>query len=265
MDRPDEFDIEFEELKAILAEPEELSEPQEEPEVPEFMIPAEETLADTDEPQQEPEAVAAPPKKERKQLSRQKNLLLWLHDLVYLLAALVLISPMLLRVVVVSGTSMNNTLLDGDYLMVLSNSVYREPEHSDIVVISKASFDNGAPIVKRVIATEGQWVDIDFEAGIVYVGDTREEMKPLIEPYTTTLTTMQEGMKFPLQVPAESIFVLGDNRAVSKDSRHPDIGIIHEQEILGKVFFLFLPGTNGTDAFGRPVDDRDWGRLGFVE
>lgn len=265
MDRPDEFDIEFEELKAILAEPEAISEPQPEPEVPEFMIPGEEPALETEEPQQEPETPAEPPKREKKRPSWQKSLLLWLHDLVYLLAALVLISPLLLRVVVVSGTSMNHTLLDGDYLMVLSDSIYREPEYSDIVVISKESFDNGAPIVKRVIATEGQWVNIDFEAGIVYVGDTREDMKPLTEPYTTTLTTMQEGMKFPLQVPEECIFVLGDNRAVSKDSRHPDIGIIHEQEILGKVFFLFLPGTNGTDAFGRPVEDRDWGRLGFVE
>lgn len=202
---------------------------------------------------------------ENEKVSWQKNLLMYLHDLVYLLGALIVVSLLVLRVVVVSGTSMNKTLLDGDYLLVLSNTVYREPEAGDVVVISKESFDDGSPIVKRVIATEGQWVNIDFNLGLVSVGDSLDDMEVLDEPYVNTATTMREGVEFPVQVPEGCIFVLGDNRAVSRDSRSPEIGMIDEQEVLGRVIFLFLPGTNGTDAAGNPKENRDFGRIGVVE
>ena len=193
-------------------------------------------------------------KQPRKQDSWQKTLLLYIHDLVFLLAAIVLVSMLLFRVVVVSGPSMYDTLLDGDYLLVLSNVFYRQPQQGDIVIVSKDSFDNGAPIVKRVIATEGQWVDIDFEAGIVYVDE-----QPLDEPYTFTPTNLQEGIQFPLQVDEGCVFVLGDNRNNSKDSRNPEIGLVDEREVLGKVCLLFLPGTHkGTEV-------RDFGRIGVVE
>jgi len=188
----------------------------------------------------------------------QVNLLMYLHDLVYLLSAVVLIFILLFRVVVVSGTSMNDTLMDGDYLLLMGNMFYRDPQQGDIIVASKESFDNGAPIVKRVIATEGQWVDIDFKAGIVYVGEDQEHMVPLDEPYTKTPTTLQEGVTFPLQVSEGCIFVLGDNRDGSRDSRDPVIGLIDEQEVLGKVLFLFVPGTNkGQVAM-------DFGRIGVI-
>ena len=212
-------------------------------------------------PREEPAAaVAEPAAEEKKKDSWQKNFLSYLHDLCYMLAALVLVSLLLLRVVVVSGTSMCRTLLDGDYLFVLSNTIYREPQQGDIVVISKESFDDGAPIVKRVIATEGQTVDIDFNLGIVYVDGVALE-----EDYTYTATTRQEGVNFPLTVEEGCIFVLGDNRAVSRDSRSEEIGLIREQEVLGKVIFLFLPGTNGTDEAGNPKEPRDWGRIGVVD
>ena len=122
---------------------------------------------------------------------------------------------------------MYSTLLDGDYLLLLGNVFYQEPEFGDIVVISKKSFDNGSPIVKRVIATEGQTVDIDFENGIVYVDDVA-----LNEPYINSLTTMNEGNRFPLVVEDNCIFVLGDNRGVSRDSRDPVIGQVDKREIL---------------------------------
>lgn len=192
--------------------------------------------------------------------SWQKTVLLYLHDIIYLLSALIIVSLLLLRVVVVSGTSMCRTLLDGDYLLVLSNVFYQEPKAGDIVVISKESFDNGDPIVKRVIATEGQWVDIDFDLGIVYVDGVA-----LDEPYTNTATNTQEGMTFPLYVEENCIFVLGDNRNVSRDSRSTEIGLIDEQEVIGKVIFLFMPGTNGKDVFGNPKEPRDWSRIGVVE
>ena len=182
------------------------------------------------------------------------TVLQYAHDLVRLLAVIVVISMLLFRVVIVSGPSMYNTLLDGDYLLVLSNLFYRETKAGDIVIISKADFDNGEPIVKRVIATEGQKVDIDFIEGIVYVDD-----QPLDEPYTHTPTNMQEGMTFPLIVEEGCIFVLGDNRNVSKDSRSLEIGLIDNREVLGKVLLLFLPGTHEN------TENRDFGRIGVIK
>ena len=190
----------------------------------------------------------------KKEEASGATVLTYLHDLAYLLAGLVLVFLLLFRVVVVSGTSMNNTLLDGDYLLLLSSTFYQNPEYGDVIVASKESFDNGAPIVKRVIATEGQMVDIDFETGIVYVND-----QPLEEEYTLTPTTTPEGISFPLIVEEGCLFVMGDNRDGSKDSRHPDIGQIDKREVLGKVFFLFFPGTNYNEF------ERDYGRIGVVD
>ena len=178
-------------------------------------------------------------KKEPRKLSWQQNAVLYFHDLVYLLAVLMIVFLMFFRVVVVEGTSMNQTLLDGDYLLLLNSTFYGEPEQGDIVVISKDSYDHGAPIVKRVIATEGQIVDIDFETGIVYVDGVA-----LVEPYLNTPTNVQGGVQFPLEVEDSCVFVMGDNRNWSKDSRYYEIGMIDTREILGKAILLVLPGTN---------------------
>ena len=169
----------------------------------------------------------------------KKTLVLYLHDLVYMIVGLMLVFLLLFRVIVVSGSSMYDTLIDGDYLLLLSNLFYQEPEYGDIIVVSKESFDDGVPIIKRVIATEGQTVDIDFEAGIVYV-----DGEALQEDYTYTPTNVQEGMTFPLTLQDGCVFAMGDNRNGSLDSRCPDIGQIDRREILGKALFLFLPGTD---------------------
>lgn len=183
----------------------------------------------------------------------KKTVLAYLHDIILYLTVIVLLLLLVFRVVVVSGTSMNMTLLDGDYLLLISNILYPSPQHGDIVVVSKESFDDGAPIVKRVIATEGQTVDIDFEAGIVYVDGLA-----LDEPYTFTPTNLNGGMNFPLTVEEGCIFVMGDNRNGSRDSRFPEIGLVDEREVLGKAILLFLPGTN------RNTVSRDFGRIGVI-
>ena len=216
-------------------------------------------ILDEDPEQPEPKAPAQKRKKKEEKLTWQKSVLLYLHDLVYLLAVIIVVFLLCFRVVVVSGTSMNDTLLDGDYLLLIGDAFYKDPKQGDVIVASKDSFDNGAPIVKRVIATEGQIVDIDFEEGIVYV-----DGKALEEPYTLTPTNMKEGMNFPMVVEEGCIFVMGDNRNGSKDSRNPEIGLIDKREVLGKVIFLFVPGTNGTDAFGNPNEPRDFTRIGVV-
>ena len=190
----------------------------------------------------------------REEKDWKKSIILYLHDLIYMLMAILLVFLLFFRVIVVSGDSMYSTLLDGDYLLLLGNLFYQEPEQGDIVVISKKSFDNGKPIVKRVIATEGQKVSIDFENGVVYVDDV-----PLEEPYINSLTKLDEGTRFPLTVEENCIFVLGDNRGVSRDSRDPAIGQVDEREVLGKAIFLMLPGTSHGNL------PQDMSRIGVIK
>ena len=169
----------------------------------------------------------------------QSAVLLYLHDFVTWLVVILLVFLLLFRVVVVSGPSMKNTLVHGDYLLLINNVFYKEPAQGDIIVVGKDSYHAGEPIIKRVIATEGQWVDIDFEAGIVYVNGN-----PLEESYTKTPTNLYEGVNFPLMVEDGCVFVMGDNRNESKDSRSPEIGQVDKREIMGKAIFLFLPGKD---------------------
>lgn len=169
----------------------------------------------------------------------KESVLLYLHDFVTWLVVILLVFLLLFRVVVVSGGSMNSTLIHGDYLLLINNIFYQEPEYGDVVVFGKDSYHDGEPVIKRVIAVEGQWVDIDFEAGVVYVDGTA-----LDEPYTNTPTNMYEGVDFPLMVDENCIFVMGDNRNESKDSRSPDIGQVDKREIMGKAVFLLLPGLD---------------------
>ena len=183
----------------------------------------------------------------------QNSLLLYLHDLVTLLAGILLVLLLLFRIVIVSGPSMNNTLLDGDYLLLLSNNLYPNPKHGDIIVASKESFDNGAPIVKRVIATGGQTVDIDFATGSVYVDDAL-----LKEDYINELTFLEEGTEFPLTVPEGSIFVMGDNRNHSSDSRDSRLGTVDTRYVIGKAVMIAFPGA---DAY---TGKRDMKRIGAI-
>ena len=180
-----------------------------------------------------------------------ETILTYLHDLSYLIAAMMLIFLVLFRVVVVSGPSMNDTLLNGDFLLLVSSTFYSEPKQGDIIVACKDSFEDGIPIVKRVIATEGQTVDI--VGGVVYVDGN--ELK---EDYIVGTTFQSGGTTFPLVVETGCIFVMGDNREVSMDSRNPRVGQIDKREILGKVVFLFLPGENPF------TKSRDFSRIGGV-
>lgn len=187
-------------------------------------------------PPEEPAPEVSPKKKKRP----GRELMLYLHDMAYLLCGIVLAFLLLFRVVIVSGNSMNKTLIDGDYLLLISSNFYQNPQQGDIIVASKADFRDGDPIVKRVIATEGQLVDIDFATGTVYVDGVALE-----ESYISSETTRYEGISFPLTVEENHLFVMGDNRMDSKDSRDPDIGQIDKREVLGKAIFLMVPGTNG--------------------
>ena len=181
------------------------------------------------------------------------SILEYLHDVVYILALILVLFTFCMRVVIVSGSSMFSTLVDGDYLLLINRPLCGELEQGDIVVASMERFKDGEPIVKRVVATEGQTVDIDFRAGIVYVDGVALE-----EEYTYTPTHLSEGMEFPLVVEEGCLFLMGDNRGDSRDSRAPEIGLVDEREILGRAVFLLMPGT-GTREY---TVERDFGRIG---
>ena len=192
--------------------------------------------------------------KAKKQQTEQQAAYEWVQALIGSVLAVVLLFTFVVRVVVVDGSSMRETLQDHDLILLLNDALCGEYEAQDIVVLSKETFENGNPIVKRVIATEGQTVDIDFNIGVVYV-----DGKALDEPYTREPTWTPEGVEFPLTVPENHIFVLGDNRNRSSDSRHIDLGPIDERMVIGKAVLLAVPGKTAES------DVRDWSRIGLID
>ena len=195
-------------------------------------------------------------REDEREYTPQQSFLLYIRDVVYLLAIIMIAGILLFRNVVVSGSSMKNTLVEGDFLILVSNTFYQQPKRGDIVVVSKESFDDGKPIVKRVIATEGQTVDINFLTGTVYVDDVALDEQYIIGP-----TMTNGGTEFPLEVEAGHIFVMGDNRNNSRDSRFTEIGQIDEREVLGKAVFLLVPG----DPDGpKGPEKRDFSRIGGI-
>ena len=215
-------------------------------------------MTEAGEEQEKPAPIRRRKKNDKgdEKLTWQDTVMLYLHDIVLLLSVLMIVFILFFRIVVVEGSSMYDTLWHGDYLLVLSSHVAGDPEYGDIIVASKEEFNDGEPIIKRVIASEGQTVDIDFEAGIVYVDDV-----PLEEAYTFTPTNTEEGVAFPLIVQEGCLFVMGDNRNRSRDSRYPDIGLIDEREVLGQAVFLFFPGTGDSPYDGA----RDFSRIGVID
>ena len=177
----------------------------------------------------------------------------WTQALVGSVLTVVLVFTFLIRLIGVDGHSMVPTLQNGDRLLVLSSLLDSDYKYDDIVVLREESFLE-EPIVKRVIATEGQTVDIDFEAGVVYV-----DSEALDEPYINEPTYMEEGTEFPLTVPEGCIFVMGDNRNHSSDSRDSRLGTVDTRCVLGKAVFLAFPGAD--DVTGK----REFGRIGLID
>ena len=161
-----------------------------------------------------------------------------LHDFVYILAVITLVFVFVIRLEGVSGPSMTPTLLDGEYMALLSNFISRDYEQGDIVVATVPTFDDARPIVKRVIATAGQTVDIDFSNGEVRVDGVLLEEPYINEP---TLTDFDSGLDYPVTVPEGCVFLMGDNRNHSADSRYAPIGCVDTDYILGKVILRIFP------------------------
>lgn len=165
-----------------------------------------------------------------------------------------LVFTFLFRIATVEGASMVPALVNGDRLII--SELGYTPQQGDVVIINaRKSYQLDSAqqvveseglnklIVKRIIALGGQKVDIDFNTGTVMVDD-----QVLQEGYINTLTTRDEGgMQFPVVVPEGYVFVLGDNRDISKDSRHPNVGFVPESEIMGKALLRVFP----LDKFGK--------------
>ena len=157
----------------------------------------------------------------------------WLQTIVSALVIASLVFTFLARTIVVVGSSMVPTLEEG-HLIVVTKLFYK-PKYGDIVVLRKASFKD-EPIVKRTIATEGQTVDIDFEAGVVYVDGVA-----LDEPYGNAPTLERESFTEPVTVPEGCIFVMGDNRNRSTDSRSASIGCVDTRDVIGRAILRIAP------------------------
>ena len=162
----------------------------------------------------------------------------WAQALLQAVLLVILIFTFAARLIGVEGTSMVPTLQNGDRLLVTSSLLYNDYKYGDIVILRKQAFDQ-KPIVKRVIATEGQTVDIDFDTGEVWV-----DAVLLDEPYINDLTHEDEGMRFPLTVPEGSIFVMGDNRNGSTDSRDVRLGTVDTRYVIGRAVMLVFPGAD---------------------
>ena len=176
----------------------------------------------------------------------------WVRSLVGAVLVITLLFTFVVRLMGVDGHSMVPTLQDGDRLLVLNSMLYDDYKYGDIVVLRKSSFLS-EPIVKRVIATEGQTVDIDFSTGSVYVDGVL-----LKEDYINELTFTEEGTEFPLTVPEGSIFVMGDNRNHSNDSRDSRLGTVDSRYVIGKAVVLAFPGPDIV------MGKRDYSRIGVI-
>ena len=148
--------------------------------------------------------------------------------LVTVAAAAVLVAVLLLPVLQIYGTSMNPTLEEGDIVVTVKRTKF---ETGELV----AFYYNNKVLVKRVMAKPGEWVDLD-EEGNVYVNNVR-----LDEPYIETKAYGETNIDLPYQVPDSRIFVMGDNRDVSIDSRHSSVGCISDEQIVGKIVFRVWP------------------------
>jgi len=165
------------------------------------------------------------------------DLYFWLQALVMALVILILLFTFVGRIIGVDGQSMVPTLHDND-LLVLQSIGYK-PQRGDVVVLTKEFSYVHGPIVKRVIAVGGDEVYIDYASGSVYVNG-----EALDEPYIKEPMRRPTGLDMSteyMEVPEGCIFVMGDNRNDSSDSRHVELGAVDERYVLGRVLFVLLP------------------------
>ncbi|MBQ7472868.1 MAG: signal peptidase I [Oscillospiraceae bacterium] len=158
----------------------------------------------------------------------------WIQSLISALLICVLVFVFVIRIMDVNGSSMSPTLINGDKVLV--SGLFYEPDRGDIVVFKKDSYNDNKALVKRVIAVEGDVVNIDFDNGIVYVNGEAVE-----EAYLSVSTNTKLDFIGPQTVPENCLFVMGDNRNASTDSRDKRIGMVDKRVVIGKVLMVVYP------------------------
>ena len=171
-------------------------------------------------------------------LSPLRQVLDAVSELGFALLVVIFVFTFLFRIITVSGTSMQPNFMDGDRVVV--SMVGDSYETGDVIVAVNVLDD---PIIKRVIATEGQTVRIDYDTGTVYVDEQPldETRFGLPNGITRAVYTTLEKTPLPATVPQGCIFVLGDNRNVSEDSRYAEVGMIDVRNVLGKAVLFVSP------------------------
>ena len=172
--------------------------------------------------------------KAEKEASVRVDLYEWIQSLMTALVICMAVFIFCVRTIDVSGSSMFPTLHDGDKMLV-SNLLYK-PKAGDIVVFKTDNYDPERALVKRVIATEGQEISIDFDRGVVYIDGL-----PVEEDYIAELTKTKLDFIGPQTVPEGCMFVMGDNRNASTDSRKKEIGMVDRRMLLGRAYYVIFP------------------------
>ena len=184
----------------------------------------------------------------------------WTRALVGAVLGVVLFFVFVAQVITVQGPSMQNTLYAGDKVLVLKSALC-DIETGDVVMVHQYNAQLNETIIKRVIATGGQTVDIDFDTGTVYVDGVALE-----EDYIAERTYSAEGLEFPVTLGEGEIFVMGDNRNHSTDSRSTMLGVIDERYVVGKAIFLLFPGKTAQYLGELPGSGpRDFSRIGTID
>ena len=163
-----------------------------------------------------------------------KDMYDWVQCLIVALIICVVFFAFFVRIIDVVGTSMNPTLNNSDKMLV--SGLFYKPKVGDVVVFKKDEYNPNKALVKRVIAVEGQEINIDFDRGIVYI-----DGQPIQEDYIAELTKTKEDFIGPKTVPEGCVFVMGDNRNMSTDSRKTEIGMVDTRLILGKAYMVIYP------------------------
>ncbi len=173
----------------------------------------------------------------------------WVQTLICPIILGILVFVFICRVVSVDGNSMFPTLHNGDRILIWD--LLYTPKDGDVVVLQTNSYGQ-EPLVKRVIAIAGQTVEFDFENGIVYVDGIA-----LVEPYIAEMTHNALDINGSVTVPEGCIFVMGDNRNHSTDSRDNRIGMVNVQCVLGRALVILIPASD-------PDGSRQWARFGKI-
>lgn len=211
----------------------------------------------------EPEELQEAENIEDAEEEKESSLFDWTRALIGAVLGVVLVFLFVAQLITVQGPSMQNTLYAGDKVIVVKTPLCKI-EAGDVVMVKQYNAPLNDTIIKRVVAVgskEGVTVDIDFYTGTVYVDGVALE-----EEYIAERTYMDEGMQFPVTLEEGQLFLMGDNRNHSTDSRSTMLGVVDERYVVGEAVFLLFPGKSAQYIGELPgTGPREFGRIGLIK